>query len=694
MSQARRPIWSFHGGVHPPENKSQSLQRGITAATLPDRLVLPLNQHLGSPAAAVVTPGDTVLKGQKIAEATGPVSAPLHAPTSGTIVALEDHPIAHPSGLSAPCIILRPDGQEQWLERQAYPDYRQQAPEFLLNLVREAGIIGMGGAGFPSAVKLSPKQKIRTLIVNAAECEPYITADDALIRERAAEIVRGIDILAYILDQPGQILIGIEDNKSEAVAALRAAISSGIVESDIEVVVIPTKYPSGGERQLIQILTGQEVPSGKLPQALGIVCHNVGSIHAIHQAICRGQPLLSRITTVSGKACSAPGNFEVLIGTSCAHLLAQAGFDETRCQRLIMGGPMMGFTLNDTSAPVVKTTNCLLAADHSESPSALIAQACIRCGHCAEVCPASLLPQQLYWYARAKDYHQLAAHHLADCIECGACAYVCPSDIPLVQYYRAAKGEIRLMNEETIISDRARARFEYHQERIERGEQEKAARREARKKAAAEAKAASGQNSEAGAATDVVQAALARVGTNQATPEQTLARLERAVSAAESRLQKANDRLAQSQADDRKRNALQAAVEQFRLDFENATKKLAAYQAEPREPAQASTPKQLSEQGKQDDIALDRASLAIQKAQQKAAQMAGMSNTEKLQSQRDGVCKRLAKARARVQDAEANGDDNLDAFITAVGHLEARLQELDAELAEAEAEAQSAREHS
>ena len=694
MSQARRPIWSFHGGVHPPENKSQSLQRGITAATLPDRLVLPLNQHLGSPATAVVTPGDTVLKGQKIAEATGPVSAPLHAPTSGTIVALEDHPIAHPSGLSAPCIILRPDGQEQWLERQAYPDYRQQAPEFLLNLVREAGIIGMGGAGFPSAVKLSPKQKIRTLIVNAAECEPYITADDALIRERAAEIVRGIDILAYILDQPGQILIGIEDNKSEAVAALRAAISSGIVESDIEVVVIPTKYPSGGERQLIQILTGQEVPSGKLPQALGIVCHNVGSIHAIHQAICRGQPLLSRITTVSGKACSAPGNFEVLIGTSCAHLLAQAGFDETRCQRLIMGGPMMGFTLNDTSAPVVKTTNCLLAADHSESPSALIAQACIRCGHCAEVCPASLLPQQLYWYARAKDYHQLAAHHLADCIECGACAYVCPSDIPLVQYYRAAKGEIRLMNEETIISDRARARFEYHQERIERGEQEKAARREARKKAAAEAKAASGQNSEAGAATDVVQAALARVGTNQATPEQTLARLERAVSAAESRLQKANDRLAQSQADDRKRNALQAAVEQFRLDFENATKKLAAYQAEPREPAQASTPKQLSEQGKQDDIALDRASLAIQKAQQKAAQMAGMSNTEKLQSQRDGVCKRLAKARARVQDAEANGDDNLDAFITAVGHLEARLQELDAELAEAEAEAQSAREHS
>ncbi len=694
MSQARRPIWSFHGGVHPPENKSQSLQRGITAATLPDRLVLPLNQHLGSPAAAVVTPGDTVLKGQKIAEATGPVSAPLHAPTSGTIVALEDHPIAHPSGLSAPCIILRPDGQEQWLERQAYPDYRQQAPEFLLNLVREAGIIGMGGAGFPSAVKLSPKQKIRTLIVNAAECEPYITADDALIRERAAEIVRGIDILAYILDQPGQILIGIEDNKSEAVAALRAAISSGIVESDIEVVVIPTKYPSGGERQLIQILTGQEVPSGKLPQALGIVCHNVGSIHAIHQAICRGQPLLSRITTVSGKACSAPGNFEVLIGTSCAHLLAQAGFDETRCQRLIMGGPMMGFTLNDTSAPVVKTTNCLLAADHSESPSALIAQACIRCGHCAEVCPASLLPQQLYWYARAKDYHQLAAHHLADCIECGACAYVCPSDIPLVQYYRAAKGEIRLMNEETIISDRARARFEYHQERIERGEQEKAARREARKKAAAEAKAASGQNSEAGAATDVVQAALARVGTNQATPEQTLARLERAVSAAESRLQKANDRLAQSQADDRKRNALQAAVEQFRLDFENATKKLAAYQAEPREPAQASTPKQLSEQGKQDDIALDRASLAIQKAQQKAAQMAGMSNTEKLQSQRDGVCKRLAKARARVQDAEANGDDNLDAFITAVGHLEARLQELDAELAEAETEAQSTREHS
>ncbi len=679
MNQPRQKIWNFHGGIHPPENKSQSLQGGIAPASLPERLVLPLNQHIGNPAEVTVKPGDKVLKGQKIAEATGLVSAPVHAPTSGTITSIEDHTIAHPSGLAAPCIILRPDGQEQWIERQSRETYRQQQPEELLNLIREAGIIGMGGAGFPSAVKLNPTHKINTLIINAAECEPYITADDALIRERAADILRGIDILAYILGEPADILIGIEDNKPEAITALGAAIAENTVESAIEVVVIPTKYPSGGEKQLIQILTGQEVPSGQLPSELGIVCQNVGSTHAIYRAICQGEPLLSRITTVSGKACSAPGNFEVLIGTPVAHLLAQAGFEETHCQRLIMGGPMMGFTLNNPKAPVIKTTNCLLAADHTESPSEVIAQACIRCGHCAEACPASLLPQQLYWYARAKDYEQLAAHHLPDCIECGACAYVCPSDIPLVQYYRAAKGEIRLMNEEAIASDRARQRFEYHQQRIERTEQEKAAKREARKKAAAEAKTktANAQSATPTAQSDVVQAALARVSVDRATPEQTLARLERAVSAAESRLEKAKGKLAASDPDDNKRGALEAAVEQHRIDYENATKKLAQHKASA---GQTKAPAQPSDQHQQGDIAADRAALAIQKAQQKAEQMAQMSETEKLKNQRDGLLKRLDKARARLEDAQASGDDNLDAFANAVDKLEAKLQQLDVEL--------------
>lgn len=243
MNPSQRKIWRFHGGVQPPENKSRSLQRGITCAGLPERLVLPLNQHIGSPAEAVVKPGDHVLKGEKIAEATGPVSAPVHASTSGSIVAIEDHPIAHPSGLAAPCIILLPDGQQQWIARRPCENYRQQTPEALLSLIREAGIVGLGGAGFPSAVKLHPTQKISTLIINAAECEPYITADDALIRERAAEILRGIDILAYILGEPAEILIGIEDNKAEAIATLMTAIAECSVETSVEVVVIPTKYP-------------------------------------------------------------------------------------------------------------------------------------------------------------------------------------------------------------------------------------------------------------------------------------------------------------------------------------------------------------------------------------------------------------------------------------------------------------------
>lgn len=689
MNPSQRKIWRFHGGVQPPENKSRSLQRGITCAGLPERLVLPLNQHIGSPAEAVVKPGDHVLKGEKIAEATGPVSAPVHASTSGSIVAIEDHPIAHPSGLAAPCIILLPDGQQQWIARRPCENYRQQTPEALLSLIREAGIVGLGGAGFPSAVKLHPTQKISTLIINAAECEPYITADDALIRERAAEILRGIDILAYILGEPAEILIGIEDNKAEAIATLMTAIAECSVETSVEVVVIPTKYPSGGEKQLIQILTGQEVPSGKLPVELGIICQNVGSAHAVYRAICKGEPLLSRITTVSGKACTAPGNFEALIGTPVEHLLVQAGFQEARCQRLIMGGPMMGFTLNDASVPVIKTTNCLLAADNTESPSELIAQACIRCGHCAEVCPVKLLPQQLYWYARARDYDQLAAHHLPDCIECGACAYVCPSDIPLVQYYRAAKGEIRLMNEEAIAADRARQRFEYHQQRVERAEQEKAARREARKKAAAEARAhvdtrPASEQSTTETRSDVVQAALARVSADKTTPEQSLARLERAVSAAQSRLKKAEDKLTRYEAGDSKRGALEAAVAQHRIDYENANKKLAEQQANAGQAKPSREPPE--DQHGAGDMAVDRATLAIQKARQKAEQMARMSEVEKLQSQRQGLVKRLDKARARLVDARTSGDENLDAFANAISKLEAKLQQLDADLAAAELE--------
>ena len=335
----------------------------------------------------------------------------------------------------------------------------------------------MGGAGFPTSVKvnLGDHQRVEQLIINAVECEPYITADDRLMRERADEIVLGIQILQYLLN-PHDTLIGIEDNKPEAIAALRAACA----DSDVEVRVVPTKYPSGGEKQLIQLLTGKEVPSGSIPAQCGVVCQNVGTAWAVKRAVHDGEPLLSRITTVTGDAVARPGNYEVWLGTPVADLLHHAGVDKERLGRLVMGGPMMGFTLHDPSVPVVKTSNCVIAASAEELPEPPPEQACIRCGACAEVCPANLLPQQLYWYAKTDDFERAQHHNLMDCIECGACAYVCPSHIPLVQYYRYAKGEIRTQAAEQIKADRARERFEARQARLEREQAEKEARRRAR----------------------------------------------------------------------------------------------------------------------------------------------------------------------------------------------------------------------
>src|SRR5690554_3924318 len=385
-------IWDIPGGIHPPERKDLSNRTPIQPAPLPRRLVLPLSQHLGAPAEPCVAVGERVLKGQKIAEAQGTVSVPLHAPTSGTVSFIGPQPYPHASGMTAPAIVIDSDGQDEWITLQPHPDFRALEPAALLELIREAGINGLGGAGFPTAAKLGarPAEKIHTLIINGTECEPYITADDVLMRERAAELVSGIDILAHLL-QPQTVLIGIEDNKPEAIAAVRAALG----ERPYVLKVFPTKYPSGGEKQLIQILTGCEVPSGGLPADIGMLCQNVGTCVAIHDAVIHGKPMISRITTLTGEALERPMNVEALLGTPVSDLLAFAGLREGQLHRLIMGGPMMGFTLPDLSVPVIKTTNCLLAATAAELPPPPPALPCIRCGECAEACPASLLPQQL-----------------------------------------------------------------------------------------------------------------------------------------------------------------------------------------------------------------------------------------------------------------------------------------------------------
>ena len=507
-----RETFGFHGGIHPPQNKFQSVQLAIADAGIPDTLIIPLAQHIGAPASACVSAGDKVLKGQVIAQAKGFVSVPHHAPTSGMVETIEERIIAHPSGLKALCIVITPDGKEQWIERSGIEDFESASPQDLVNKIREAGIAGMGGAGFPTAVKLSIKAgtQIETLIINGTECEPYITADDMLMRERADTIIEGVKILRHII-KPDETLIGVEDNKPEGIAALQAAAQG----TDISIVPFPTQYPSGGEKQLIEILTGKQVPSGGLPSDISVVCQNLGTSAAIANAILRGEPLISRVTTVTGKAVERPQNYEVLLGTPMNYLLNKAGYQAEQNKRLIVGGPMMGFSTLSADVPVVKTTNCVLAPTEKELPAPPPAQACIRCGMCAEACPATLLPQQLFWFSQGKEHEKLEDHNLFDCIECGACSWVCPSNIPLVQYYRSAKAEILQMRQDHEKSEQSRGRFEARETRLAQQVLEREAKRAARKKAAEErARAASEGDGE-----DPIQAAIARAKAKKAAQE-------------------------------------------------------------------------------------------------------------------------------------------------------------------------------
>jgi electron transport complex protein RnfC len=480
-------IFDFHGGIHPEEHKTDSNQQPIRVLGLPPKLILPLKQHIGAASKLHVEVGQKVLKGQKLADADGLFSVALHAPTSGEIVAIDDQLIAHPSGQTDHCISLIPDGEDTWCELHPCEDYRQLSASEIQHKVSDAGIAGMGGAGFPTAIKIAPSNlsNIDTLILNAAECEPYITSDDRLLQERANEVVAGLEILMQVLGV-SRCLIGIEDNKPEAILSLQKALDG----KTIQVCVIPTKYPSGGEKQLIKILTNKEVPNGRIPADIGIVCQNVATVAAIYRVVRFGEPLISRITTLTGEQISKRGNVEVLIGTPIDWMLEQVNYEPAKIERLIMGGPMMGFNLSHYDVPVVKTTNCILAPSPKELALAPPAQACIRCGLCADVCPAELLPQQLYWFSRAEEYEKAEHHNLFDCIECGACSYVCPSSIPLVQYYRHSKGEIKQKRENELKSDQARERFEARQQRLERELAEKAAKRKERIEAAAKAKAA------------------------------------------------------------------------------------------------------------------------------------------------------------------------------------------------------------
>ncbi|MFA0890973.1 electron transport complex subunit RsxC [Vibrio cholerae] len=529
-------LWDFPGGIHPFENKHQSNRQPIINASIPNELVLPLKQHIGKAGDLLVKVGDRVLKGQPLTQYTSTFMLPIHAPTSGVISAIEPRTVAHPSGLSELCIVQTPDQQEEWFDLQPQPDYQQLSPETLLELIRQAGISGMGGAGFPTAKKLqSGLSRTEILIINAAECEPYITADDVLMRQYAHEIIQGIEIVEHIL-KPKLTIIGIEDNKPEAVAALQQAAQ----DKPMVIRVIPTKYPSGGEKQLIKILTNLEVPKGGIPADIGLMVQNVGSLQAIARAIVHGEPLIRRVVTLTGDCFRKPRNVWALLGTPVQALLNEFGYKaDKKLPRLIMGGPMMGFTLPHAQVPITKTANCILAPTRNELTSSDNEMACIRCGQCAEACPVSLLPQQLQWHAKAEEFDKCEELNLKDCIECGACAYVCPSEIPLVQYYRQAKAEIRTRSLEAEAAERAKARFEEKKARMERDKAE----RENRFKQAAEDRRKEMQQQ---GGSDAIAAAIERVKAQKAQLEPTDNSVKPAIAAAIARAKAKQAEAAQS----------------------------------------------------------------------------------------------------------------------------------------------------
>ncbi|MCR3970273.1 electron transport complex subunit RsxC [Aeromonas veronii] len=500
-------IWDFHGGIHPADNKLQSSQSPVEQAGLPPRLIIPVRQHAGAAGDLLVQVGDKVKKGQPLTRYARGRVVPVHASTSGTITEIANHTVAHPSGLDDLCVILTPDGEDEWGERNGKPDYWNLERGELLERIQQAGIAGLGGAVFPTHSKLDGRgQLTEILIVNGLECEPYITTDDRLMQQYADEIMDGIRVLKHLL-KPKLTLIGVEDNKPEAITEL----TRHATDEDVLVKTVPTKYPSGGAKQTIELLTGRQVPKGGRAVDIGIMVLNVATVFAIKRAIIDGEPLIERIVTLTGDSFKKPGNAWVRLGTPVRWLLQRFELQPEADQRVIMGGPMMGFTLPHAMVPVVKATNCLLAPTQAELPAPGPEQACIRCSACADACPATLLPQELYWYSRAKEYDKAEKLNLMDCIECGACAWVCPSEIPLVQYYKIAKDDIREARAEAEKAERAKQRFEAKQARFER---EKAAR-EARH---AEAAAQRRQTMTAAGGEDPVAAALARIKAKQDAP--------------------------------------------------------------------------------------------------------------------------------------------------------------------------------
>jgi electron transport complex protein RnfC len=459
-------LGNLHGGLRLDDEKAASTEIEVQVLPIPQQLILPIQQHVGKPAHPTVEIGEHVLKGQLIAEVDGSLSAPVHASSSGTVIAIEPWPVSRRLGDSAPCIVIECDGEDQAVVPNDAPaPFNTLEPGALRQQILAGGIVGLGGAVFPTGQKLmqAATMPLEHLIINGVECEPYISCDDLLMREQAPEVLGGAQILMHALNLTTCFIV-IESDKPEAIAAIGEAMAA-LDDARITLKQVPTIYPSGGEDQLVQLVTNREVPSGGLPTDVGCVVQNVGTSAAIYRWICDGEPLISRITTVSGPGVATPMNIVARIGTRVGDIITSAGGYTDQAEQLIIGGPMCGKSVSTDDVSLVKATNCILVLDQTRSIGA--EQPCIRCGECATVCPIQLLPQQLFWHACADNEDKLRAHGLTDCIECGCCDLVCPSHIPLTASFRNAKVRIQELADEKARAERARIRFESRNERLE-----------------------------------------------------------------------------------------------------------------------------------------------------------------------------------------------------------------------------------